>query len=243
MHMFLTLFFICSSAASFNLPNVPGQKWVKVGYLNMRDPTQQCPYPWQNVTSSAGALCVRRTSEICDSVSITTSGASYQMVCGRFLGYQKGLLDAFSSVWKSLETHYVDGVSITYGSQGNRQHVYTYAVGYPEYNDSSSCPCAGGASPPAFVGSDYYCESGTPASKNYTFNYENVLWDGQMCRQDEVTCCDPPNLPWFCRNFTHPITADMEVRICLDKGPDKENVALEFFELYILGEYWSKSKM
>ena len=147
-------------AASFILPNVPGQQWVKVGYLNMSDPTQQCPYPWQTVTSPV-ASCEKRASVICDSVNIiTTSGASYEMVCGRFLGYQIGSPDGFYSLTSSLETHYVDGVSITYGSPGNRQHVYTYAAGWNEYRSANTCPCAAGTSPPAFAGSDYYCESG-----------------------------------------------------------------------------------
>ena len=227
-------------AASFIFPNVRGQQWVKVGYLNMTDPTQQCPYPWQTVTSPV-ASCEKRASVICDSVNITTSGASYQMVCGRFLGYQVGTPDGFYSYagygW-NLETYYVDGVSITYGSPGNRQHVYTYAAGDREYDDPASCPCAAGRYPPAFVGSDYYCESGNNETTDYftMFYYADVLWDRQLCRHDEVTCCNPTSLPWFCKTFPNPITENMEVRICLDEGPDNENVALEFFELYILGE-------
>ena len=227
--------------ASFILPNVPGQQWVKVGYLNMTDPTQQCPNSWQTFTSPAGASCGKKDSPPvhCDSVSITTSGASYQMVCGRFLGYQVGLPDAFNSYagygW-NLETYYVDGVSITYGSPGDRHHVYTYAAGVSEINSLASCPCAGGTPPPDYVGSDYYCESGRTTMPQGPFYYDDVLWDGQLCRNDEVTCCDPPNLPWFCKTFPTPVTEDMEVRICLDEGLSYENVALEFFELYIPGE-------
>ena len=225
-------------AASFSLPNVPGQQWVKVGYLDMSDPTQQCPDSWQTFTSPAGASCGKKDSPpvLCDSVYISTSGASYQMVCGRFLGYQVGSPDAFNSYsgyrW-NLEKYYVDGVSITYGSPGNRHHVYTYAAGFEEFNSPYSCPCAGGTSPPDFVGSDYYCESGNPQG---TFYYTDVLWDGQLCRNDEVTCCDPPNLPWFCKTFPTPISEDLEVRICLDQVLNDENVALKFFELQILGE-------
>ena len=227
-------------AASFILPNVPGQQWVKVGYLNMSDPTQQCPDSWQYVTSPAGASCGKKDNALCDSVSITTSGASYQMVCGRFLGYQVGSPDAFYAGYiysYDIETYYVDGVSITYGSPGNRQHVYTYAAGVREYNDTYTCPCAGGASPADFVGSDYYCESGNPEiTWSDTVYYADVLWDGQLCRHDEVTCCNATSLPWFCKKFSKPITENMEVRICLNEGLDNENVAIKFFELYILGE-------
>ena len=138
------------------------------------------------------------------------------------------------------KTYYVDGVSITYGSPGNRHHVYTYAAGVTELSVSSSaCPCAGGTSTPSFVGSDYYCESGNPNPTWYdtTFYNYDVLWDGHLCRNAEATCCDPLTLPWFCKTFHTPITENMEVRICLDEGLNNENVALEFFELYILGEF------
>ena len=59
--------------------------------------------------------------------------------------------------------------------------------------------------------------------------------DRQQCGGLEVTCCNPPNLPWFCKTFPTPITDDLEVRICLDEAANNENVALEFFELYIQG--------
>ena len=108
-----------------------------------------------------------------------------------------GSPDAFHTyIAVSLETHYVDGVSITYGSPGNRTHVYTYAAGVEEYGGPSSCPCAvRGVSPPDFVGSDYYCESGNPTTtwnNATTFYNADVLWDGLLCRHEEVTCCDPP---------------------------------------------------
>ena len=117
--------------------------------------------------------------------------------------------------------------------------MYTYAAGLEEYYTPYSCPCAGGASPPHFVGSDYYCESGnpTPTWNGTTFYNSDVLWDGLLCLHDEVTCCNPPNLPWFYRNFTTSITENMEVRIRLDEAANNENVAIELFELYILGEY------
>ena len=73
-------------------------------------------------------------------------------------------------------------------------------------------PMYGGWSAP---GSDYYCESGYPypnvSSAMYTtFFGSDVLWDGHLCRHDEVTCCNPPNLPWFCKTFPTPITENLE---------------------------------
>ena len=40
----------------------------------------------------------------------STNGVSYQHVCGRARGYQKGSTDAFR------DSYYVDGLSITHGS-------------------------------------------------------------------------------------------------------------------------------
>lgn len=77
---------------------------------------------------------------------------------------------------------------------------------------------------PTFVGSDYYCESGL---------HTDPLWDGQDCGGDEGTCCDPPNLPWFCKELPEPwpTTDDLEVRLCADQGDD--DVPIELVELYI----------
>ena len=216
--------------------DIRGQQWVRVGYLNMSDPAQQCPIPWKTISSRA--LCGKKTRSgaYCDSLQIVTNGARYKQVCGRFKGYQIGTPDAFYMYTArhnipDIETYYVDGISITYGSPGNRRHVFTYAAGETEQNYTSACPCAGGMSPPQLVGSDYYCES-TDLIDGY---YDDVLWDGQQCGNSEVECCSRPSLPWFCKTFNTTISEDLEVRICTDEDVmTNENVALESFELYIL---------
>ena len=212
-----------------------------VGYLNMSDPTQRCPDSWQNVTSPNITACGKKsTAPSCDSLKISTYGASYQTVCGWFRGYMIGSPDGFNIPPgnKSIETYYVDGVSVTYGLPGCRHHVYTYAAGIFETTTISVCPCAGGATPPCFVSSDYICESGNP-EKTYTGTQmysSDVLWDGKQCGGNETTCCTSPNLPWFCKMFPTPISEDLEVRICTDEGFDNENMVVESFGLYIQGE-------
>ena len=77
-------------------------------------------------------------------------------------GYQFGSPDAFADclVPCTIENPYVDGISITHGASP-RVHIWTCAAGLHEYNiERHNCPCNGGPSPPSFVGSDYYCESG-----------------------------------------------------------------------------------
>ena len=40
--------------------------------------------------------------------------------------------------------------------------MYTYAASNSEEKGGGCCPCTEGATAPSPVGSDYYCESGTP---------------------------------------------------------------------------------
>ena len=250
LHVFLKYFAalcllslaVVSSIPSF-LQNrsTPGREWKMVGYLDMTDPTQQCPDSWQTFTSPRSS-CGKKGTAPCGSLTITTSGAKYQTVCGRFRGYQKGSPDAFrkinETIETSIETYYVDGVTVTYGSPRDRHHVYTYAAGLTETPSLSPCPCAGGYSPPLFVGFDYYCESGNlgPGWDETLIYSSDVLWDRQQCGGNENTCCNQPNLPWFCKTLPNPISEDLEVRICTDEVLGNENVAIESFVLYIQGE-------
>ena len=73
-----------------------------------------------------------------------TNGAPYQRVCGKVRGYQKGHPNdglAFNSL--TIDDHYVNRLSITYGSP--RQHIWSYANG--DYDKTEAyylaCPCDG----------------------------------------------------------------------------------------------------
>ena len=222
--------------------NVTGG-WVRVADLNMTDPNQQCPENLQlSYTDQPIQLCGRRTdSSSCDSITFTPNGIQYQKVCGRVRGYQFGSPDGFN-VFNcpapcTIDDPYVDGVSVTHGSP--RMHIWTYAAGYieesPSHGLTSTCPCTGhGRSPPNFVGSDYYCESGLDRPQlPFMFYPNDVLWDGQGCDGLERTCCDPPNLPWFCRELPQPTTDDLEVRICGDQVLADEDTPIDLVQLYI----------
>ena len=217
-----------------DVPSIPST-WKKVGYLDMSDPTQQCPAPWSKISSPRASCGKKSIGGACDSLTVGTFGASYGTVCGRFRGYQVGSPDAFNTGGSTLEANYVDGISITYGAPGNRQHIFTYAAAvFETVAVDSDCPCAGGKAAPSFIGSNYYCESGNPGSNWSNVLYSaDILWDGQECNGLEATCCSPPNLAWFCKTFPAPISGDLEVRMCMDEPTNNENMALDFFELYI----------
>ena len=56
-------------------------------------------------------------------------------MCGRVTGYQSRTPDAFHPYGheeRSLESYYVDGVSLTHGPTGARQHIWTFAAGNVE---------------------------------------------------------------------------------------------------------------
>ena len=217
--------------------NVTGG-WVRVANLNMTNPNQQCPENLQrSYTNQPIRLCGKSTDSSCNSVIFTTYGVQYRQVCGRVRGYQYFSTDGFERhsfcpAPCTIDNPYVDGVSITHGVSP-REHIWTYAVGaFDHQSVAATCPCAGGTPPPSFVGSDYYCESGHSISQSGLAT-DDPLWDGQDCGGVERTCCDPPNLPWFCKDLPQPTTDDLEFRLCGDESRSNEDIAIDLVELYI----------
>ena len=198
---------------------------------------ESCPSGW---TATNPLLC-RSGSDAsgCYSAIFTTYNMPFNKVCGQVKGYQKGTPSAFYSSkydTKSINDHYVDGLSITYGNP--HKHVWTYAVGcsmtyhYPNYN----CPCSAspGPDPPAFVGNHYYCGSGhLGIPQDYTFSLSHPLWDGNGCYHAENNCCTNPDMPWFFKQFAHPMRAYLEARICRRDTFDSDDTLVERIELYI----------
>ena len=213
--------------------------WVRVANLNMADPSQQCP-PNFRLYTQPKRLCGKSTNgKGCDSVKFTTNGLQYNKICGRAVGYQFDSPDGFRRFVQSdsaIDKAYVDGVSITHGNP--RKHIWTYAAGLLETTQNSGlhCPCSSpaGGQPPSFVGSDYYCESGLySAPWTYILYSDDVLWDGERCDANEAPCCNPPDLPWFCKELPEPTSDDLEVRICADQALSDEDIPIEVLELYV----------
>ena len=209
--------------------NVTGG-WVRVANLNMTDPNQQCPGNLRLSHTNPIRVCGRRrTGRGCDLVTFHTYGVQYQQVCGRIRGYQFASPDGFNDIdcrscTNDIDTPYVDGVSITHGASP-RKHIWTYA--------GDNCPCSGDVPPPSFVGSDYYCESGINSPGwSYILYSDDPLWDGQNCGH-EGTCCDSPNLPWFCKKLPQSTNNTLELRICGDSSRSNEDTPIDIVQLYI----------
>ena len=213
--------------------------WVRVGFLDMTNSSHQCPSGFTEPSDSNIRTCRRtNTSAGCGSVMMDVP-YQYSRVCGRVRAYQVSTTNAFlrrSSA--SIDSAYVDGVSLTRGSP--RQHIWTFVAGLQKLsgNNPSICPCtfSGAASPPAFVGDEYFCDSGNPLytqiPPNPTVYSDDPLWDGDGC-EPMSTCCSFNNPPWFHKQLSDLTTDDFEMRVCTDEGANNENVDIEMVEIYV----------
>ena len=89
--------------------------------------------PYKHAVQNQGArLCGRTRSSggSCDSVTYSTFGVNYSRVCGRVIGYQSRVPDAFDYPSQTIKGYYVDGISLTHGPPGSRQHIWTFAAAW-----------------------------------------------------------------------------------------------------------------
>ena len=214
----------------------------------MSDPSQQCPSNW-NLKHVRG--CGRPTSEPgCDFVTFASTSQSYSHVCGKVIAYQHGSPNAFDSSdvamlrnisAPGLEGVYVDGISLTHGAEGSRQHIWTFAAALYETGESPvyACRCSNTGKPwpyevPEIVGDDYFCDTGN-AGPQFDSNslYMDPLWDGEGCGPTS-TCCEFNNPPWFCTTLPQPTTDDIEMRLCFDQESGNEDVIVSLVDVYVM---------
>ena len=226
--------------------------WTRVAYVNMSQSGATCPQGLTQRTLSGLTLCGRLDGDFkvttpygggCQSTVLSTLGLSYSQVCGQLRGYQLGTPDAFRPSYLLTSYNnsvYVDGVSITYGS-APRKHIWTYASGANLlYNGDPtfSCPCNNGSglTPPPYVGSSYFCETGdndyTCCSASTLYS-NDLVWDGQQCPGVEAPCCNHPNMPWFNKTLSETTTEDIELRVCGDQRVNNEDTPLQVIEIFV----------
>ena len=238
-----------------------GGGWTRLAYLDMTDSTENCPSGFKLYQSGGVRACGRPISNggSCVSVQFPSNGISYSQVCGRVVGYQYKHTHAvnpgdyshevYGSVitdsHNDINSYYVDGVSITRGTP--RQHVWTLMAGFSSSgnhpftgrNDARyNCPCSPGSPQnstfQSFIGNDYFCESGNPAtdgSYQSIFYTSDPLWDGKDCSSEGV-CCTAPGLPWFHKVLNTTTTDYLELRVCGDENTHHEDSPASFYEIY-----------
>ena len=218
--------------------------WVRVAELDMTNSSHQCPSGLRERNDSNNRTCVRDSdSPGCSSVTFSSATLEYSRVCGKIIAYQVGTTDAFvvtngHGSNPSLNTFYVDGVSLTHGTP--RQHIWTLAAAFNEENGLRSCPCTNSNTahltytPPAFVRNDYFCDTGNadPTTPHNIFYGDDPLWDGAGCGPTNI-CCSFNNPPWFYKQLPQSTTDDTEMRVCRDEDASNEDIAIEMVEIYI----------
>ncbi len=233
-----------SESQTVHCPCQQSSQWTQIAYLDMTDPNQTCPGTWRLVPSPEKSCGRTSTSSNgCHSAVFDVHGLQYSQVCGRVIGYQVGSPDAFGSgTASSIESYYVEGVSITHGHP--RTHIWTFAAAYDELRTNKQiCPCTNpaldGVRIPTFVGEDYFCETGVPPGEegdpgNGLFYSDDPLWDGDGCGPTS-TCCTFNNPPWFCKELPQVTTENIEVRICAATGRTRmEDTPIQLLELYVM---------
>ena len=203
--------------------------WMRVTELDMTNSNNQCPSGLMERTFSGKRTCVRiETTGGCSSTSnFITSGVEYSNVCGRVIGYQ---YSTFS------DPRYVDGVSLTRGNQD-----WTFAAAHDEVGaiPRTYCPCintnlsAQATPPPAFVGNDYFCDTGSKEHAQKIFYADDPLWDGAGCGPLN-TCCSFNTPPWFYKQLPQSTTDDIEMRVCTTGDLiTNKNVAIQIVEILL----------
>ena len=216
--------------------------WKRIAFINMTDTSYSCP-TGLNLTSYSKRTCGRSHLgvDVCLSTTFNVGGLPYSQVCGRIKGYQFGATGAFLQSYQGIDGQYVDGVSLTHGRNGSREHIWTFAAELSESHPDNyyipyRCPCdtSNNDRVPSFVGNDYFCESGLNSawSGQYNFYPDDPLWDGQNCT-DNSTCCEFNNPPWFIKTLNASTTDDIELRICTFFSYYYEDIPLELIELYV----------
>ena len=215
-------------------------RWKRIAFINMTDTSYSCP-TGLNLTSYSKRTCGRSHLNRygCSSTTFVVGGLPYSQVCGRIKGYQFGATFAFWQYLQGIDGQYVDGVSLTHGRNGSREHIWTFAAGLSESDNrypNLRCPCdtSNNDRVPSFVGNDYFCESGLNSAwiGQPIFYPDDPLWDGQNCT-DNSTCCELNNPPWFTKTLNASTTDDIELRICTADYEQYEDVPLELIELYV----------
>ena len=99
--------------------------WMRVGYLNMSEPGANClpgltQRQYNNIDHD---VCGLPNSGTFSHTFFSTQGIHYNKVCGQLSGYQYRAPDGFNGKNVAIDSCYVDGISITYGSSP-RKHNY-----------------------------------------------------------------------------------------------------------------------
>ena len=195
--------------------------------LDMTNSSHECPSSLQQRTNSNKPTC-GIPSDDCFSVTFSTATLEYSKVCGKIKAYQYGR--------PAFDSHFgFDGVSLT----NPTHHIWTFVAAHDEVSShpAYNCPCTNintasqASQPPAFVGNDYFCDTGSSGTAaEGVFYGDDPLWDGAGCGPLN-TCCSFNNPPWFYKQLPRPTTSDIEMTAC--RNGNYEDIAIETVKIYV----------
>ena len=199
---------------------------MRLRYFNMSEPGISCPTSLRQINTPT-KLC-GLTGTGCSGVTFPTDGIHYSKVCGQTRATSTSRLMVLDTVPITSTAHMLMGLL-----------SHTYATGLSDDDNYSggiyNCPCATppGKDPPAFVGLDYYCESGVTGQwqDNNRIALDDLLWDGDGCGPGN-NCCNQTGMPWFYRTLPQEVGDDFEVRLCGNQSLADETY-VDLLEIYI----------
>ena len=214
--------------------------WRKILDIDMSNPSDSCPEGLTLYTNPF-RLCGRTQSnnyDFCNHSIIAVNSQFYTKVCGRIKGYQENTEYSF---WgrTNIEQSYLDGVSLTYGPSGTRQHIWSFVTASNTAGTGTSyCPLPG-ANIPSFITNDYFCDSGAfPNATTQNGVYvDHPLWDGVPggCDGDSniPPRCYVNSPPWFHKTLPAATNRNIELRLCGYSNVRYGDTLIEEIELYI----------
>ena len=214
--------------------------WMRVAEIDMRNSSHACPAGLKLLTTSKRLCAMNIDGGGCSSATFNLHSVRYTHVCGKIIGYQQKTPDAFwpyrSNRRLTIDDQYVDGISLTHG-HNPRKHIWTFVGAADEVQNHRVCPCTNINSTvsiviPPYVGSDYFCDTGSKTHVEYKFYPNDPLWDGQGCGRLN-TCCFFNSPPWFMKELPSSTSDDIEMRLCADEARSNEDVPVEVIELYV----------
>ena len=169
-----------------------------------------CPGEW-TLDATEGLCAGAYLNGGVESATWSALGVTWSEVQVRVVARQYSSLDAYSCAIADIEQHYMDGVSVTHGSAGAREHIWSYAMA----RDSGSgapeeCPDQGGYSAPSFVGADGSCATANP----WTSWGHGTWYGGELFDELEQVA------------LSGATTDDVEVRIFADQPTSDEDVGI-----------------
>ena len=213
--------------------------WMRVASINMTNTSHSCPSGLRTLTNPRRLCAMNIDGAGCSSTVLPIQGIAYSQVCGKIIGYQQKTPDAFRGRSSgTVDSNYVDGISLTHGSNP-RKHIWTFAAALHEHYShlTGICPCINvSITPPPpvpdFLGNDYFCDTASKDFHRYIFYGDDPLWDGAGCSEFN-TCCSWNCPPWF-RKVMYPPTSDnIEMRLCANENRGNEDITFETLQIYV----------